>query len=87
MQDKHHNCYVMEKVHKWKKLTVCFKINILQQQCASDKYARNSTQNDDPKTPEEFTITQVFREAHTFLEQSSQFQTLHFSTEEKKKST
>lgn len=55
--------------------------------CASDKHAWNSTQNDDPKTPEEFTITQVFGEARTFLEQSSQFQTLHFSTEEKNKST
>lgn len=69
------NCLSVSKLIFYRKL------------CASDKHAWNSTQNDDPKTPEEFTITQVFREAQTFLEQSSQFQTLHFSSEEKKKST
>lgn len=77
----------MEKVHKWKKLMYVSKLIFYSKLCASEKHAWNSTQNDDPKTPEEFTITQVFGEAQTFPEKSSQFQTLHFSNEEKKKST
>jgi len=71
----------MEKINYVSKLIFYSKL------CASDKHTWNSTKNDDPKTPEKFTIMHVFREAQTFLEQSSQFQTLHFSSKEKKKST
>lgn len=75
----------MEKVHNGKNELYVSKLIFYSKLCASDKHAWNSTQNDDPKTPEEFTITLVFGEAQTFWNKVLNFRHYTFQPKRKRK--